>query len=518
MPHIASPGRANPVPSSAPEPSFRARQDFFNLMSHEIRTPLNGVLGMLSLLARTGLTPEQTAYLDTARQSGAHLLGLVNNLLDYARMDAGHFELEDSLVPLEPLLQGVAELLSPRAYENGIDIAWGLDPRLSHLHGDEGRLRQILFNLAGNAVKFTHSGGVLIRIDLTSDARVRFIVADTGPGIPQSAQARIFEPFAQVDNRHATQYGGSGLGLMVVAKLVEAMKAEISLFSAPGEGTRFEVVFPAAYRLSPECLSRPRTDVTLISDNPYLAEGARLHGQAEGFNVKWSQGGEQLASAEGLVMADRKCLPSTPVAPPHDRCLILLAPEERDEIETWRALGWAGYLIKPLRRASVAARLKALTEVIAPAAPSLLAEDERIQPRPSLTARVLLVEDNPVNALLAQILLQREGCEVERAASGEEALEILTHNQFDVVFMDLGLPGLDGVGATRILRARGDATPVIALTANAYEEDRRACFQAGMDDFLTKPIEPETLRQKLCDWVNQDLAAQEAATGLGPLT
>lgn len=190
---------------------LKAREDFFKLMSHEIRTPLNGVLGMLSLLNRTGLTAEQQSYLQTARESGEHLLTLVNDLLDYARIEAGHIHLESHSVELEPLLQSVAELLSPRAHSGGIEIAWSLDPRLEAIEIDEGRLRQILFNLAGNALKFTVSGGVLIDVTLTEAGAVRFGVRDTGAGIPEEARVRIFEAFGQVDPSHAgAQYGGGG--------------------------------------------------------------------------------------------------------------------------------------------------------------------------------------------------------------------------------------------------------------------------------------------------------------------
>ena len=487
---------------------LKAREHFFNLMSHEIRTPLNGVLGMLSLLKRTPLSPEQSAYLDTARQSGDHLLGLVNSLLDYARMEAGHIDLEITPVALEPLLQGVAELLSPRAFENGIDIVWSLDPRLTHVHADEGRLRQILFNLAGNAVKFTHAGGVHIHAGLSDEGFVKISVSDTGPGIPKEAQTRIFEAFSQVDRRHASQYGGAGLGLLVVSKLCEAMKATITLDSDPGRGSTFHVSLPAPYRRITHATEATHNPIQFFSQNAVLTQGARSHLSAIGYHIEPVETLKRAQNSVTPLLADRRAFEKGPVKAPHSKCLVLLAPEERDEIPKWRALGWSGYLIKPLRRASVKSRLEALCGV---ESASLQEPDaDRIHTILSLKGRVLLVEDNPVNAMLAQVLLQREGCDVERAPSGEDALEILKRSAFDLVLMDLGLPGLDGISTTRMIRASGNKTPIIALTANAYEEDRRACLNVGMNDFLTKPIEIDALRKQLARFVVSETAINES--------
>jgi CheY-like chemotaxis protein/two-component sensor histidine kinase len=483
------------------EARLQAREDFFKLMSHEIRTPLNGVLGMLSLLTRTSLSPEQTSYLQTAKESGDHLLTLVNDLLDYARMEAGHIDLEITPVRLEPLLQGVAELLSPRAFQNGIDIAWSLDPSLSLIQADEGRLRQILFNLAGNAVKFTKSGGVLIEVGLTQQGLIRFSVRDTGPGIPVEARSRIFDAFSQVERNHATLYGGAGLGLMVVKKLVEAMKGTITLESEVGKGSTFIVEFQAPYCLTNAPHLKLETAIQFLSHNDVLIASARNQLAAFGMQLGTAHSLEACAP-HNITLADRRALDG-PCPPPGKQALILLAPEERAEIADWKAQGWAGYLIKPLRRASLKERIEALTrstQTQTPHPPEVANDDERIHPDSGLDAHVLLVEDNPVNALLAQILLQREGCRVERAASGEEALDIMAKRGFDIVFMDLGLPGLDGIGTTRALRKRDVKTPIIALTANAYEEDRRACLGAGMNDFLTKPIEVAALRAKLGLW------------------
>jgi CheY-like chemotaxis protein len=497
----------NPVQNL--EDRLKAREDFFRLMSHEIRTPLNGVMGMLSLLTRTSLTPDQKSYIATAHESGQHLLTLVNDLLDYARIDAGRIELESAEVYLEPLLQGVAELLSPRAHAGGIEIAWSLDPRLSHIVSDEGRLRQILFNLAGNALKFTKTGGVIIHVCITDDDLIRLEVRDTGPGIPEEARTRIFEQYGQVDPTHATRYGGAGLGLVVVKMLVGAMGGTVALDSEMGKGSVFRVDFRAGYGLRaahPE--AHTAHAVTFVSTNPILAESTGSHLSAFDSLMTTVPSLDNGCDANALILCDRAAT-AGPVAAPSPRSLILLAPEERDEIEAWRGHGWAGYLIKPLRRESLIERLDTL-ESDKPAAAPAVEDDERIASESAPDKVVLLVEDNPVNALLAQILLQREGCRVERASSGEEAIDMAKTRSFDLIFMDLGLPGLDGLGTTRVLRTDGCKTPIIALTANAYEEDRRACLQAGMNDFLTKPIEVAALRARLATWTHVPVEARSA--------
>ena len=239
-----------------------------------------------------------------------------------------------------------------------------------------------------------------------------------------------------------------------------------------------------------------------------MTQGARSHLSAIGYHIEPVETLKRAQNSVTPLLADRRAFEKGPVKAPHSKCLVLLAPEERDEIPKWRALGWSGYLIKPLRRASVKSRLEALCGV---ESASLQEPDaDRIHTILSLKGRVLLVEDNPVNAMLAQVLLQREGCDVERAPSGEDALEILKRSAFDLVLMDLGLPGLDGISTTRMIRASGNKTPIIALTANAYEEDRRACLNVGMNDFLTKPIEIDALRKQLARFVVSETAINES--------
>ena len=491
---------------------LKAREEFLRLMSHEMRTPLNGVIGMLGLLARTRMDGAQKSYVQSARSSAEHMLGLVNDLLDFARIEAGKVELETAPVDVEALVQGVAELLSPRAHEKGLEIAWAVDATVPEIVADEGRLRQILFNLAGNAVKFTESGGVLIRAagaHRGSKAKVRFTVTDTGPGVPMEARERIFEEFGHADPHHATRYGGAGLGLAVVKRLVEAMAGEVGIDSVPGKGATFWFEAPFACTEAP-AKGRPLQDVTIAiaSPSPQVLEAASAQVAAAGGQVWAAPTLEAVlaaASEDAPVLVDHALAADKQLVlkPKGRKALILLKPEERHLIEKYRGAGYLGYLIKPLRRCSLAERCLAISPG-APAQSGPRTEDERVAAAGVAGVRVLLAEDNPVNALLVQTLLKREGCTVELAGTGEEALAALAHSRYDLVLMDMRMPGMDGPETARALRAREDATPIIALTANSFESDRKECLEAGMNAFLTKPLEPAALRAALIRWTKRD--------------
>jgi CheY-like chemotaxis protein len=472
-------------------------------MSHEMRTPLNGVIGMLGLLSRTRMDGAQKAYLSAARDSAEHLLTLVNDLLDFARLDAGKLELESSPVDLERLCQGVAELLSPKAHDKGLDIAWWVAPDAPDVMADDGRLRQILFNLAGNAVKFTETGGVRIAVERAggTDARpkLRFTVDDSGPGVPKEARARVFEEFGHVDPSDATKHGGAGLGLAVVRRLALAMGGVATVGTAPepfgGARFTFEAAFPCA---GPVHRTAELEEVKLAvrSHRAVVAEATGAVALSAGAALT----GEDEAD---LVLIDHD--PSKTVLaqkPAKARALVLLEPNQRDLIARYRCIGYDGYLIKPLRRASLVERTLAALGRTAPGRAAR--DDERIATLQSSGLRVLLAEDNPVNALLCKSLLKREGCVVETCGTGGEVLAACARARYDLILMDMRMPGMDGPTAARALRARGDATPIVALTANAFVEDRQACLAAGMEDFLTKPIEPDVLRSALGRWTNRD--------------
>ena len=480
-------------------------------LSHEFRTPLNGVLGMTRLLDGTRLTAEQRAYVAALRESGEHLLGLVNDVLDYAKLGAGRLELSRSLIDVEEVLRSVCELLSPRAHEKGLEIGWAVEAGVGVILADEGRLKQILLNLAGNAVKFVETGGVLILAEDDSDGRLRFTVSDTGPGVPEAAREHIFEAFSQADPVHGTILGGAGLGLAIARRIAEAMNGTVGVDGGEGRGADFwfeagfETPEPAP-RIKP---LRGRT-VAVASPSAIVREAAARQIEASGGKAVRAAGVDEaltLAPGDAVILMDhalakgrRRLRP-----PPGRAAVVLVRPEERARIGAYRAAGFAGYLIKPLRRASLAARVLA-AEGAGVALPSM--DDERVHaeeapgPAPAAApgARVLLAEDNPINAMLARTLLQREGCRVDHVTDGQAALAALTVDRYDLVLMDVRMPVMGGMDATRALRARGVTSPVVALTANAFEDDRRACLAAGMDDFLIKPLSPEALRAALERW------------------
>lgn len=516
---------------------------FLRLMSHEMRTPLNGVIGMLGLLDRTPLDGAQRAYADAARESAEHLLGLVNDLLDYARLDAGKLEFDVAPVDLEGLVRGVAELLSPRAHDKGLEIVWSVAADAPDIMADEGRLRQVLFNLAGNAVKFTDTGAVRIAVERSGGTdthpRLSFIVDDTGPGVPAEAHQRIFEEFGHVDATDATRFGGAGLGLAVVKRLAEAMGGGVTVSprpltkpspspspedapSQPQTGSRFR--FDAAFEAAPgpaRTCSLDGLPVAVLTPCPLVREAAHDQIRASG-GIPATQASVTLIDHLGDAATDEGAPRPLSNLPATGLGIILLKPSERDLIGAYREAGFHGYLIKPLRRASLAERVLAaadanqppstLTAAPAPAPthPTLAAEDDRVAPARATGARVLLVEDNPVGALLARTLLRREGCVVETAATGQEAVAALQRAHYDLVFMDMRMPGMDGPAATRAIRERGDRTPIIALTANAFAEDRKTCLDAGMDDHLVKPLEPDALRMALARWTNRSERAKVA--------
>jgi CheY-like chemotaxis protein len=479
-------------------------------LSHEFRTPLNGVVGMARLLSQTQLTAEQQAYVAALNDSSEHLLGLVNDVLDYAKLGAAGLELTPAPVDVEELLRSVAELMSPRAHEKGLEIGWAADAGLGPILADEGRLKQILLNFAGNAVKFADAGGVVLLAERAGEERLRFTVSDTGPGVPEAERARIFEAFTYADPDHGARLGGAGLGLAIASRIAQAMGGAVGVAGAAGRGADFW--FEAAFRSA----GAARADAPLEGRRVAVVSPSAILRTAAGRQIEACGGkavlAERLADAlartdeRDVILVDQALAARTRKAlrPPRERAaIVLVKPEERGRIARHRAAGFRGYLIKPLRRASLAARVLAAEGTLAAHA-SL--DDERIAPSESeaqaaaIDARVLLAEDNPINAMLARALLVREGCEVEHVTDGEAVIAAVARGAYDLILMDVRMPKLGGMDAARTIRARGFVGPIVALTANAFEDDRRACLEAGMDDFLVKPLSPEALRRALVRW------------------
>ena len=473
------------------------RERYLAALSHELRTPLNGVLGMANLLGRTRLDADQSAYVAALKESGDHLLGLVNDVLDLAKLESGQIDLEPHPVDIERVLQGVTELLSPRAHEKGLEIAWAAPALLPTVMADDGRLRQILFNLAGNAVKFTDKGGVLLTVSTVAEdeaVRLRFTVADTGPGVPEADQARIFEEFARLEGAQQ-RIEGAGLGLAIVRRLARAHEGTVGLSSRPGGGTAFwfEARFQPAAPARPAALLAGLT-VAVVTPSAIVRDAAcrQIEACGGGALAYPDLAAARHAPAGTVMLIDGGSGPGrrTPKPPAGRAAIVLLAPEERGRIAGARRAGYGGYLIKPLRRASLAERVRAALDGAGAAPP----------PPPPGGLKVLLAEDNPINALLARSLLEREGCAVDRAADGAEAVEAASVCAYDLILMDVRMPRMDGLQAAAALRARGLATPIVALTANAFEDDRKACLAAGMDDFLCKPLDLAALRALLGRW------------------
>ena len=487
--------------AEAAEQAARAKTVLFATLTHELRTPLNGVMGMADILAQTATGAAEREYISAIRKSGDHLLTLITDILDYARLESESFRAEEKIFDPEEIAQQIAELLSPRAFEKGVDlsvrIAAGTPRRVA---ADERRTRQILFNLVGNAVKFTQEGGVLIDVAPAGAGKLRFTVRDTGPGVPADMQRAIFDEFVQAD--HTRRFGGAGLGLSIVRKLARALGGDVGLESAPGQGASFwselpaTVIEPAAARAAPLAGLRVMIAAPAKFLGAALAEAISQAGGAPTFDA---------SAPADVVLVDATMLKAGFAVPAP--AIVLVPQEDRAALDDYRARGLRHYLVKPLRRASLVGRILAAAgrgQAVAPQAPA-----------PAKTHRVLLAEDNPVNALIARTLLERVGCAVTIASDGAAAVEAVRTQAFDIVFLDLRMPSLDGMGAARRIRALGGAAarlPLIALTADAGDYERAEALAAGMDDFITKPIEPKRLADILARFTQDENEAKLAAS------
>ncbi|MEL6956044.1 MAG: ATP-binding protein [Pseudomonadota bacterium] len=480
---------------SQPPKDHAAEKTFLATASHEIRTPLNGILGTVSLLLETELSPAQREYAEAIRGSGARLLDLLNNVLDHARLDAGGVELEEEVFCPVRLGREVVELLSPRAHASGLDIAArALVLPMATRRGDAGRIRQILFNLIGNALKFTETGAVML--DITSlDAGVMYSVRDTGPGIAPADRERLFEAFRQVQASDAQKDGGVGLGLSIVRRLTHLLGGSIEVHGAPGHGTRFDVFLPLR-----EADQKPTHDLAQLGGRVGLiglppATALTLASMLKNASVTpWAlpdtapTGGHDCDVL--LIGAD---LPARRIVShaAQTTSLIVLRPEDRGAIARFREMGCKGWLVRPLRASSVIERVYLARQGSA----HTEREDTKVA-----AGHVLIADDNPVNALIARRALESTGFTVSVAATGVEALESLDTRPTDLVLMDLRMPIMDGFEATRRLRASGVSVPVIAISAEVNPEIERAAKAAGADLVATKPIDPQTLRTLALKW------------------